>query len=111
MIEVLHYERANKNKTIGYVDIKLPKVGIIIRKIAHLQDGDKKWFNLPQKEVFKSGSEKKDYYPVVIFEDREYIDMLKVAVVAALKAHREGDTAPVPAAAKSVYGAAPYCGF
>ncbi len=47
MIEVLHYERANKNKTIGYVDIKLPKVGIIIRKIAHLQDGDKKWFNLP----------------------------------------------------------------
>jgi hypothetical protein len=48
MIEILHYERANKNKIIGFVDIKFPKWNnMIIRKIAHLQSGDRRWFNLP----------------------------------------------------------------
>lgn len=49
MIEVLHYEHANKNKIIGYVDIKVSVNGLnmIIRKIAHFQSGDRKWFNLP----------------------------------------------------------------
>ena len=49
MIEVLHYETANKNKIIGFVDVKISLNGMsmIIRKIAHLQSGDRKWFNLP----------------------------------------------------------------
>ena len=48
MIEVIHYEKANKNKIIGYVDIKIPKWNnMIIRKIAHLQSGDRRWFSLP----------------------------------------------------------------
>lgn len=46
-IEVINYEKANKNKVIGYVDIEIPKWGMVIRRIAHLQSGDKKWFNLP----------------------------------------------------------------
>jgi hypothetical protein len=49
MIEVLHYEKANKNKIIGFVDIKvtIDKLTMIIRKIAHFQNGNRKWFNLP----------------------------------------------------------------
>jgi hypothetical protein len=48
MIEVLHYERINKNKIIGYVDVKFPKWNnMIIRKIAHLESEGKRWFNLP----------------------------------------------------------------
>lgn len=50
MIEILNYERATKNKVIGYVDILIPPMTIpkmIIRRIAHLQSGDRKWFNLP----------------------------------------------------------------
>jgi hypothetical protein len=49
MIEILRYETANKGKVIGYVDIKfaLGEHKMIIRKIAHLQNGDRKWFNLP----------------------------------------------------------------
>lgn len=48
MIEIIHYEKANKNKVIGYVDIRIPKWNnMIIRKIAHLQSGERKWFNLP----------------------------------------------------------------
>ena len=50
MIEILNYERAAKNKVIGYVDILVPAMMVpkmIIRRIAHLQSGDRKWFNLP----------------------------------------------------------------
>lgn len=50
MVEIIHYEQANKNKTIGFVDIKVPIVKpttLIFRKIAHLQSGEKKWFNFP----------------------------------------------------------------
>lgn len=49
MIEILNYERANKNKVIGYLDVKVNLNGLamIIRRISHLQSGDRKWFNLP----------------------------------------------------------------
>ena len=49
MIEILNYERVNRNKVIGYVDIKLPKWNnMIIRHIAHIQGNDgNQWFNLP----------------------------------------------------------------
>ena len=49
MIEILHYERANKNKIIGYVDVKIIINGLsfILRKLSHMQSGDKRWFNFP----------------------------------------------------------------
>jgi hypothetical protein len=54
MIEILAYEKANKNKVIGYVDIKIIVSGLsmIIRKIAHFQNGSQEWFSLP---VFSKG--------------------------------------------------------
>jgi hypothetical protein len=50
MVEVIHYETANKNKTIGYVDIRVPIMKptvLVLRKIAHVQSGDRRWFNYP----------------------------------------------------------------
>lgn len=50
MVEIINYERVCKNKVIGYVDILIPTMTIpkmIIRRIAHLQSGERKWFNLP----------------------------------------------------------------
>lgn len=49
MVEIIHYEQANHNKTIGYVDIRVPILKptvMIFRKIAHVQSGDRRWFNL-----------------------------------------------------------------
>lgn len=49
MTEILYYERENKNKTIGYVDILIPikkPVNLILRKVSHVQSGDRRWFNL-----------------------------------------------------------------
>ena len=49
MVEVLYYEAANKNKTIGYVDVRVPILKptvLIFRRISHIQSGDRRWFNL-----------------------------------------------------------------
>lgn len=67
MIEILNYEKANKNKIIGYVDIRIPKSGMIIRKIAHLQSDQKKWFNFPTFSKDQPDGKAK-YYPYVQFE-------------------------------------------
>jgi len=58
MVEVIHYETSSKNKTIGHVDIKIPILKptvLILRRIAHLQSGDKKWFNYPSFQREKDG--------------------------------------------------------
>lgn len=50
MIEIINYQRENKNKIIGYADIILPAMQIprsILRRIAHLKSGDREWFNMP----------------------------------------------------------------
>ncbi len=50
MVEIIRYESANKNKTIGFVEVRVPIVKptvIVLRKISHLQSGDRRWFNLP----------------------------------------------------------------
>jgi len=59
MIEVLNYTPANKNKTIGFVDVKFGK-NIIIRRIAHVQSGEKRWFTLPT--YFNETSSKDNKY-------------------------------------------------
>ena len=50
MIEIINYEKAEKNKVIGYVDVKVTiskPTTFILRKIAHLESQDKKWMNFP----------------------------------------------------------------
>jgi len=47
MLEILKYEKASKNKVIGYVDVKIKEWGLTIRRIAHLDNGTKQWFNFP----------------------------------------------------------------
>lgn len=59
MIEIINYVTANKNKTIGFVDVKLWNK-IIIRRIAHVQSGDKRWFTLPT--FFNEESQKENKY-------------------------------------------------
>lgn len=74
MIEILNYERVNKNKVIGYVDIALPPMStprMIIRKIAHFQSGDRKWFNLASFSRESGGKENK-YFKFWQFELEVY---------------------------------------
>ncbi len=73
MVEILNYEKVNRNKTIGYVDIKVPilkPTTLIFRKIAHLQSGDKKWFNFPSFQKEQNGAV--TYTKYYQFEAQEY---------------------------------------
>ena len=85
MIEVINYEKANKNKVIGYVDIKLPNWGnMIIRRIAHIQGDDgSRWFNLPSFPREK-GDGTQQYFKYWEFEqgthNGQLLDQLKEAV-------------------------------
>lgn len=47
MIEIVSYEPANQGKKIGYIDIRLPKIGMNLRRIAHFQNVDRRWVNFP----------------------------------------------------------------
>lgn len=50
MAEVIHYEVAKKGKTVGYVDVRIPitkPAVLILRKITHVQSGNRRWCNLP----------------------------------------------------------------
>jgi hypothetical protein len=47
MIEITSYEPANQGKKIGYMDIRLPKIGMNLRRLAHFQNIDKRWVNFP----------------------------------------------------------------
>ena len=49
MIDILRYEKTNIGDIIGYMDIAydIDSRRFIIRKIPHIQNGNKRWCNLP----------------------------------------------------------------
>lgn len=50
MVEIIHFEKADKKNVKGYFDIKVPIVKpaiLVIRKVGYLNNGTKKWFTLP----------------------------------------------------------------
>lgn len=72
-MEILHYEKANHNKTIGYVDVRVPILKptiIIFRKIAHVQSGERRWFNLSSFGREKNGIT--NYFKHAEFETQVY---------------------------------------
>lgn len=73
MVEVINYEPVNKNKTIGYVDIIVPilkPTTLLFRRIAHLQSGDKKWFNFPSFQKENNGTS--TYTKYYQFQEESY---------------------------------------
>jgi|SRR5882672_9254975 len=50
MVEITNFERADKKNVKGYFDIKVEIVKpatLIIKRIAYLNNGNKKWYSLP----------------------------------------------------------------
>lgn len=74
MLEVINYERVtDKDSIIGYATIKLPRMVMpvtILRRIAHFQKGDRRWFNLPSFSV--STPQGKEYPKFWEFESQTY---------------------------------------
>jgi hypothetical protein len=91
MVEILNYETIFKNKTIGYVDIKVPilkPTALIFRKISHVQNGGRRWFNLPT--FLTSGkNEKPDYLKFVEFEIDAFNKQLLESLAYKVKEFRK----------------------
>lgn len=86
MVEVIYYEQANKNKTIGYVDVRVPILKptvMIFRKVAHVQSGDRRWFNLASFGREKDGTT--NYFKYVEFETQVYNTQMLEAMNAKVK--------------------------
>ena len=74
MVQILNYETVNKNKTIGFVDVRVPILKptvLIFRRIAHIQSGDRKWLNLPAFSTERADGSR-DYKKYVEFETAGY---------------------------------------
>lgn len=92
MVEVIYYEAVDKNKTIGYADIRIPILKptvIILRKVAHLNSEDKRWVSLPSFKREAAGGEP-FYEKYFEFEDKSYnwklLDTLRLKVDEYCKA-------------------------
>ena len=99
MIEVIHYERANRGKVIGYVDIRLPAWKIIIRKIAHVQgDNSNRWFDLPSFQREKADGSQ-TYLKFWEFETEIYNSQLLSLLAEKVKEycmeHKIADIEPI----------------
>jgi hypothetical protein len=95
MIEVLKYEKITKNKLIGYVDIKIPKWGVIIRHISHYESNGKRWFNFPSYTVPQEDGKYK-FIPTFEWEAKTTNEMfmkkLYESVDEYIKIHSERST-------------------
>jgi hypothetical protein len=91
MVEITHYETANKNKAIGYVDIRVPIIKptvLIFRKISHIQSGDRRWFNFPSFSRQDSSNEK-IYHKFSQFETEAYNGQLLECLTQKVKDYCE----------------------
>lgn len=100
MLQILKYEAVDKGVCIGYVDVKIDTWNLIIRRIAHLQKGERRWFNLPQYSI--DGNEgKRLYVRYVDFDSIDtssrFFEALKEAVRAYLEKNRQGSNKLVSA--------------
>ncbi len=97
MIEVINYQRENRNKVIGYVDIKLWDK-IVVRRIAHLQSGDRRWFNLatfPRKKEDGTSDYKKYFEFSTEVHNSQLLDSLSEKVKEFCEKHNIPEIEPL----------------
>ena len=90
MIEILSYTPVNQGKKIGYVEVYIPKLGLIYRHLAHLQSGNKRWINFPTYS--EEAHDKKTFHPYVEFQQQahnsDFLDKVNDAVKEFCEKHK-----------------------
>lgn len=97
MIEILSYRPTNQGKKIGFIEVFVPKLGIIFRHLVHLQSGDKRWVNFPTFSYedgekkhfqaymsFKQNTHNTEFLEQVNEELKKYMDKHKIVLPAPL---------------------------
>lgn len=111
MIEITNYEVVEKNKVIGYADVKMTiskPTTIILRRISHLSNNGKKWVNLPcfSKPNDKGGL---DFHRYMEFSDeslnKKLIEMLSEEIKKYMELNNIDEKKLPPVASQFEYEA------
>jgi hypothetical protein len=86
-IEVTKFRPYNKNTLLGFVDLKMTKVGMEIRECTYHEQNGKAWVGLPARCYEKDGET--SWVPLVWFE-KEYLQTFQKAAREAIQAYLEG---------------------
>jgi len=88
-VEVGQYREVNKGALKAFFTLVEYPYGRKTLDCRLFEQGDKRWFSFPQKEVKKPGIDKPDYIPLVSYLDKEYLEQFKIAVLTALRDQQE----------------------
>lgn len=84
-VEVGDYRPLGKGCLLGFFSIVIHPNKQKIVDCKYFAQGDKRWFNLPQKEIKKMDGSKSTYLPIVSYGDKDYENELREAVLTQLK--------------------------
>jgi|GEM_PF-2207674 len=88
-VEVGQYREMNKGALKAFFTLVEYPHGRKTFDCRYFEQGDKRWFSFPQKEIKKDGATKPEYIPYVSYLDKEYLEQFKIAVLTALSDQQE----------------------
>ncbi len=85
-LEIGQFRAIDKGPLKGFFSIVIyPRQEKII-DCTYFISGENRWINLPQKEIKMKDGGKSDYIPIISYPtNKEYMEALKIAALAALK--------------------------
>lgn len=83
-VEVGQYKEINKGSLKATFALIIYPEGQKILDCKYFMKEDRSWFSFPQKEVKYSDGRETDYIPLVSYLNKEYLELLKSAVLQAL---------------------------
>jgi hypothetical protein len=84
-VEVNHYRPFEKGCLRGFFSLIIYPEGQKIIDCRYFEQGDRSWWNFPQKELKYTDGRKSEFIPFVTFLSKDYMEQLKIAVLTALK--------------------------
>lgn len=83
-VEVGQYREMNKGSLKGFFSLIIYPMGQKILDCRYFEQGDRRWFNFPQKEIKYTDGRKNEYIPYISYLNKQYLEQLRVAVLQAL---------------------------
>jgi hypothetical protein len=95
MIEIVHFRKFEKNTLQGFLEVKLPTSGIIVRDIAVHWKNDNRWLSMPSRSYQKQDGETA-FVPLVAFSDKKRWYRFQNLTFAALDEYISKQQPPEP---------------
>ncbi len=84
-VEIGQYRAMDKGSLKAFFSLIIYPEGQKILDCRYFEQADKRWFSFPQKEIKYTDGRQTEYIPLVSYLDKQYLEQLKIAVLAALK--------------------------